>query len=71
MEIITDPQFWWTLLGLGVILLVFVALKMKALLNNVYVAVTISLLIAVAYFHIVDHYMMDMQGLDYWYLFRK
>jgi len=29
------------------------------------------LLIAIAYFHIVDHYMMDMQGLDYWYLFRK
>ncbi len=71
MEIVTNPLFWLALLGLGVILLAFVALKKKALLNNVYVAVTISLLIAVAYFHIVDHYMMDMQGLDYWYLFRK
>ena len=59
------------MLVLGVVLLVGVSFKTKALLNNVYVAVTISLLIAVAYFHIVDHYMMDMQGLDYWYLFRK
>ena len=59
------------MLGLGVVLLVGVSFKQKALLNNVYVAVTISLLIAVAYFHIVDHYLMDMQGLDYWYLFRK
>ena len=71
MEIVTNPLFWLALLGLGVILLAFVALKKKALLNNVYVAVTISLLIAVAYFHLVDHYLMDMQGLDYWYLFRK
>jgi len=58
-------------MGLGVILLAVIALKKKALLDNTYVAVTISLLIAIAYFHIVDHYMMDMQGLDYWYLFRK
>jgi hypothetical protein len=40
-------------------------------LNNTYVAVAVSLIIAVAYFHIVDHYLMDIQGLDYWYLFRK
>ena len=71
MEIITNPLFWTAVLVLGVVLLVGVSFKQKALLNNVYVAVTISLLIAVAYFHIVDHYMMDMQGLDYWYLFRK
>ena len=71
MEIVTNPLFWTAILVLGVILLIGVALKTKALLNNVYVAVTISLLIAVAYFHIVDHYLMDMQGLDYWYLFRK
>ena len=71
MDIITNPLFWLALMGLGVILLAVVALKKKALLDNVYVAVTISLLIAIAYFHIVDHYMMDMQGLDYWYLFRK
>ena len=71
MEIITNPLFWTAVLVLGVVLLVGVSFKQKALLNNVYVAVTISLLIAVAYFHIVDHYLMDMQGLDYWYLFRK
>ncbi|MGH7234987.1 MAG: hypothetical protein ACREIO_01270, partial [Nitrospiraceae bacterium] len=70
MEIITDPLFWTAVLVLGVVLLVGVSFKQKALLNNVYVAVTISLLIAVAYFHLVDHYLMDMQGLDYWYLFR-
>jgi len=71
MEIVTDPRVWTAMLVLGVVLLVGVSFKTKALLNNVYVAVTISLLIAVAYFHIVDHYLMDMQGLDYWYLFRK
>ena len=71
MDIITNPLFWLALMGLGVILLVVIALKKKALLDNTYVAVTISLLIAIAYFHIVDHYLMDMQGLDYWYLFRK
>jgi len=71
MDIITNPLFWLALMGLGVILLAVVALKKKALLDNTYVAVTISLLIAIAYFHIVDHYLMDMQGLDYWYLFRK
>ena len=71
MDILTNPLFWLALMGLGVILLAVVALKKKALLDNTYVAVTISLLIAIAYFHIVDHYLMDMQGLDYWYLFRK
>ena len=71
MEIVTSPNFWTAMLVLGVVLLVGVSFKTKALLNNVYVAVTISLLIAVAYFHLVDYYLMDMQGLDYWYLFRK
>jgi len=71
MEIVTSPNFWTAMLVLGVVLLVGVSFKTKALLNNIYVAVTISLLIAVAYFHLVDHYLMDMQGLDYWYLFRK
>lgn len=33
--------------------------------------VTVSVVICLAYFTAVDHYMMDMQGLDYWYLFRK
>ena len=31
----------------------------------------VSLIICVAYFTLVDHLLMDMQGLDYWYLFRK
>ena len=33
--------------------------------------VAISLAISLAYFTMVDHFMMDMQGLDYWYMFRK
>ena len=33
--------------------------------------VAISLAISLTYFTIVDHFMMDMQGLDYWYMFRK
>ncbi|MFY4729604.1 hypothetical protein [Nitrospira sp. BLG_2] len=40
-------------------------------LNNPVIAVIVSLIIAVGYFTLVDHYLMDMQGLDYWYLFRK
>jgi hypothetical protein len=31
----------------------------------------ISLVICVAYFLAVDHFLMDSQGLDFWYLFRK
>jgi hypothetical protein len=33
--------------------------------------VAISLAVSLVYFTLVDHYLMDMQGLDYWYLFRK
>ena len=33
--------------------------------------VVVSAVIAVTYFTLVDHFLMDMQGLDYWYLFRK
>ena len=40
-------------------------------LNNPVIAVIVSLIIAVGYFTLVDHYLTDMQGLDYWYLFRK
>jgi len=68
--IVTNPLFWLALLVVGVISFV-VILKKKELLNNTYVAVGVSLLIAVAYFHLVDHYLMDIQGLDYWYLCRK
>lgn len=67
--IVTNPLFWFTLLALGVILL-FVGKKMD-LLNNTAYAVVVSVLIVVSYFHLVDHYLMEIQGLDYWYLFRK
>ncbi|QPD03284.1 MAG: hypothetical protein Nkreftii_001058 [Candidatus Nitrospira kreftii] len=40
-------------------------------LNNPVIAAIVSLIIAVGYFTLVDHYLMDMQGLDYWYLFRQ
>ena len=65
----TNPMFWVALLVIGVVAM-FIISRMN-LLNNTAVAVAVSLLIAVAYFHLVDHYLMDMQGLDYWYLFRK
>ena len=67
--IFTNPIFWFAILAFGVVLL-FVGKKMGLLNNTAYVA-GVSVLIAVAYFHLVDHYMMDMQGLDYWYLFRN
>jgi hypothetical protein len=35
------------------------------------VYVVVSLVICIAYFTAVDHFLMDSQGLDYWYLFRK
>jgi hypothetical protein len=66
--IFINPMFWLAIMVIGVIAL-FIASKMNVL-NNTAVAVAISLLIAVAYFNLVDHYLMDMQGLDYWYMFR-
>lgn len=67
--IIANPLFWFAVLAVGVALL-FVGKKMNLLNNTAYAAV-VSVVIVVAYFSIVDHYLMDMQGLDYWYLFRK
>lgn len=67
--IVTNPIFWFALLAIGVALL-FVGKKMD-LLNNTAYAALVSVVIVVAYFHIVDHYLMEMQGLDYWYLFRQ
>ena len=67
--IFTNPLFWIGLLVIGVV--AFIVASRMNLLSNTVVAVVISLMIAVSYFHIVDHYLMDMQGLDYWYLFRK
>lgn len=40
-------------------------------LNNPVIAVVVSLIITVGYFIFVDHYLMGMQGLDFWYLFRN
>jgi len=67
--ILTNPIFWFVLLVIGAALL-FIGSKMN-LLNNTVFAVVVSAIIVVAYFHLVNHYLMDMQGLDYWYLFRK
>jgi hypothetical protein len=44
--------------------------KMSAL-NNPVIALVVSLIITVGYFVLVDHYLMDMQGLDFWYLFKN
>ena len=35
------------------------------------VYVLVSLVVCIAYFTAVDHFFMEWQGLDYWYLFRK
>jgi hypothetical protein len=67
--IFTNPMFWLAIMVIGVIAL-FIASKM-GVLNSTAVAIGVSLLISVAYFNLVDHYLMDMQGLDYWYMFRK
>ncbi len=69
IKAVTDPRFWFAVLALGVALL-YVG-KKKDLLNTTWYAAMVSVVIAVAYFHLVDHYLMEMQGLDYWYLFRK
>jgi hypothetical protein len=45
--------------------------KGMSALNNPVIAVIVSLVIAVGYFTLVDHYLMEMQGLDFWYLFRQ
>jgi len=69
IKAITNPIFWFAILAIGVVL-VIIGSK-KGMLNNTTYAAVVSVVIAVAYFHLVDHYLMDMQGLDYWYLFRK
>lgn len=67
-----STEFWVFLLLLGFALLILLAMGKKMdLLNNTVVAVTISMLIALAYFTLINHYLMDSQGLDYWYLFRE
>ncbi|CAI4032914.1 hypothetical protein DNFV4_03344 [Nitrospira tepida] len=66
----TSPYFWLATLIAGFVLL-FIGAKSKTLLNNTVFAVVVSILIVVSYLTLVDHYLMDMQGLDYWYLFRN
>jgi DMSO reductase anchor subunit len=69
---ITSTGFWVFLFLLGFALLILLAMGKKTdLLNNTVVAVTISMLIALAYFTLINHFLMDSQGLDYWYLFRE
>ena len=70
MDIFFSPNFWFALLIIAAVAIVVLWKKQRELLNNTYVAVGISLLFALAYFHIVNHYLMDSQGLDYWYGFR-
>ena len=71
MGFMLNPMFWLFLLVAGAAVLVALAYTKKIdLLNNTAVAVAISVVIALAYFHLVNHYLMEFQGLDYWYLFR-
>ncbi len=71
MGILLNPMFWLGLTLLGVVLLFVISSRMKDMLNNTYVAVAVSLMVALGYLHLLNHYLMDMQGLDYWYLFRQ
>jgi hypothetical protein len=72
MAVLISTAFWVGLLIIGFGALVgIVVTKKTELLNNTAVAVTISMIIALAYFTIVNDYLMDFQGLDYWYLFRE
>lgn len=71
MGMLLNPMFWFFLLILGTVILIWLGFtKQIQLLNNTAVAVTISVIISLAYFHLVNHYLMEFQGLDYWYLFR-
>ncbi len=71
MATLISPDFWLTLLVLGVVVLAGVIVTKKTeLLNSTAFAVGISVLIVVAYFSLLNHHLMDGQGLDYWYLFR-
>lgn len=66
----TSPYFWLATFIAGIVLAV-VGAKSKTLLNNTVFATVVSIMIALSYFILVDHYLMDAQGLDYWYLFRN
>ncbi len=66
----TSPYFWLATFVAGFVLAI-VGAKSKTLLNNTVFATVVSIMIALSYFILVDHYLMDAQGLDYWYLFRN
>lgn len=66
----TSPYFWLATFVAGFVLAI-VGAKSKTLLNNTVFATVVSIMIALSYFVLVDHYLMDAQGLDYWYLFRN
>ncbi len=72
MAILISPNFWIGLMLVGFAALVGVIVTKKTeLLNSTAFAVGVSVIIALAYFSLVNHYLMDAQGLDYWYLFRE
>ena len=72
MDLLFNPDFYMGLMGLGFAALIGLAVTKKIdLLNQTWVAVTISTMIALGYFSLVNHYMMDFQGLDYWFGMRK
>lgn len=72
MGILLNPGFWLALMLIGAAALVgAVVMKKTELLNSTTFAVGVSLLICLAFFSLLNHYLMDFQGLDYWYLFRK
>ena len=72
MATLISPDFWIGLMLVGVAILVGVIVTKKTeLLNSTAFAVGVSVLIVLAYFSLLNHYLMDFQGLDYWYLFRK
>ncbi len=71
MAILISPDFWIGLMLVGSAALVGVIVTKKTeLLNNTVFAVAVSAVLVLAYFSLVNHYLMDAQGLDYWYLFR-
>ncbi len=72
MDLLINPDFYMGLMGLGFAALIGLAVTKKIdLLNQTWVAVSISAVIAWGYFSLVNHYLMDFQGLDYWFGMRK
>ncbi len=66
----TSLTFWVALLIISAVVVVFLLVTKNQVINNPVVAGVLALLFALGYFHMVNTSLMDMQGLDYWYLFR-